>query len=55
MLFSGFVLYDTSKLVTNAKHKQNFDPVNEQFGIYLDIINIFTRIAFMLAGNNRKK
>lgn len=55
VLFSGFVLYDTSKLVTNAKHKQTFDPVNEQFGIYLDIINIFTRIVFMLSGNSKRK
>jgi len=54
-LFSAFVLYDTSKLITNAKLKKQWDPVNEQFSIYLDIINIFTRIAFMLAGNNRKK
>lgn len=54
-LFSAFVLYDTSKIVTNAKMKQEYDAVNESFGLYLDAINLFTRIAMMLAGNNNRK
>ena len=31
-----------------------FDPINTSVGIYLDTINIFIRIASILAGNQRK-
>lgn len=56
-LFSLFVLYDTSKVVTNAEQMpdQQFDPVNECLGIYLDTINIFIRIVSILSSNNNKK
>jgi len=53
-LFSAFVLYDTSKLVTHAKSKPKWDPVNESLGIYMDTVNIFIRIATMLSGNRKK-
>ena len=41
LLFSLFVLYDTQKVVYNAKHKNYFDPINESLAIYLDFIIIF--------------
>eukprot|EP01138_Halocafeteria_seosinensis_P000072 gb/GECG01000073.1/.p1 GENE.gb/GECG01000073.1/~~gb/GECG01000073.1/.p1 ORF type:complete len:322 (+),score=23.66 gb/GECG01000073.1/:1-966(+) len=55
-LFSLFVLYDTSKVLTNAQSmpEEAFDPVNECLDIYLDTINIFVRMAIILADNKKK-
>lgn len=55
ILFSMFLLYDTQKIVANAERKLEYDPINESIGIYMDTINIFIRIASILAGGNRKK
>lgn len=41
VLFGGFVLFDTQKIIFNAKKKAVYDPLNESLGIYLDAINIF--------------
>jgi len=40
-LFGALVLYDTQKIIYNAKMKRVFDPLNESLGIYLDAINLF--------------
>jgi len=56
-LFSGFVLWDTKKIIAhaeNAYHKQQLSPVNDALGIYLDFINIFIRILFILDNRRRK-
>lgn len=55
ILFSMFLLYDTQKIVKKAEHQYQFDPINESISIYMDTINIFMRIASILAGGNRKK
>ena len=61
VLFGGFMLYDTQKIIRKAEtHPQyglaKFDPVNASVGIYLDTINIFIRIAQILAmGGGRRK
>jgi growth hormone-inducible transmembrane protein len=62
ILFSGFLLYDTQKIVKRAENQplygaQQFDPVNNSISIYLDTLNIFIRIVSILAGrggNQRK-
>jgi len=60
-LFGLFLLYDTQKVIYRAKmHPVNavrrFDPINSSMGIYMDTINIFIRIAMMMAGGgNRRK
>lgn len=41
VLFGGFVLYDTQKLIYNAKTRPNWDPLNESIGMYLDAIILF--------------
>ncbi|KAL1234876.1 Growth hormone-inducible transmembrane protein [Trichinella pseudospiralis] len=46
VLFSGFLLHDTQRVVKIAEHYPTyalkpFDPINAQIGIYLDTINIF--------------
>lgn len=60
-LFSMFLLYDTQKVIKRAEivpvygaHK--YDPINSMLGIYMDTLNIFMRVATILAtGGNRKK
>lgn len=59
LLFSGFLLYDTQKIVKRAENTpaygaQQFDPVNNAISIYLDTINIFVRIVAILSGQRRK-
>jgi FtsH-binding integral membrane protein len=56
ILFSGFLLYDTQKIVHRAQISPIYDPVNHSISIYLDILNIFMRIAMILAqGGNQKR
>lgn len=61
LLFSAFLLYDTQKIMKRAEqHPQYaavpYDPINSSLSIYADTLNIFVRIAMMLAGGgNRKK
>jgi len=61
ILFGGFLLYDTQKIIYKAeRHPAGwgappFDPVNASMSIYMDTINIFIRIATLLAGGNRRK
>jgi len=60
ILFGAFLLYDTQKIIHKAERHPigygapPFDPVNASVGIYLDTINVFMRIAQLLAGNRRK-
>ena len=62
ILFGAFLLYDTQKIIHRAERHPvgygaaPFDPVNASMGIYMDTINIFIRIASILAsGGNRRK
>lgn len=61
LLFSGFLLYDTQKIIKRAENHPAygftpFDPVNNSISIYLDTLNIFIRIVTLLAGGgNRRK
>jgi FtsH-binding integral membrane protein len=61
VLFGAFLLYDTQKIIHRAETHpvyaaQPYDPVNNSVGIYLDTVNIFIRIAMILAGGgNRRK
>merc|ERR1712228_184158 len=55
VLFSGFMLYNTQKIIHRAENHsrygmQKYDPVNNSIGIYMDTVNIFVRIAMILAG-----
>lgn len=60
VLFSAFLLYDTQKIVRKAETHSPYaavpyDPVNASIGIYMDTINIFVRIATILAGGGSRK
>ncbi|OCH96412.1 Bax inhibitor family protein [Obba rivulosa] len=59
-VFSGFVLYDTQKILQNARLAQMGtvprDPVRESISLELDMINIFIRLVQILAmQQNRRK
>lgn len=61
VLFGAFLLYDTQKIMRKAEGTPNpygqmdmFDPVNASLGIYADTLNIFIRIAMLLAAGKRK-
>lgn len=59
LLFSGFLLYDTQKIVKRAENTplhggHQFDPVNNAIHIYMDTLNIFIRIVTILAGGRKK-
>ncbi|KAF3827686.1 hypothetical protein GH733_000921 [Mirounga leonina] len=61
VVFSMFLLYDTQKVIKRAEiipayGVQKYDPINSMLGIYMDTLNIFMRVASILAtGSNRKK
>ena len=64
-LFSFLLLYNTQKVIKIAEtHPQShpfyrnppFDPINQSIGLYMSVINIFTRLAIMMAnGKSRRK
>jgi len=59
-VFSGFVLFDTQKILQHARMAQQGamvrDPLRESIGLQLDMINIFVRLVQILAmQGNRKK
>lgn len=58
-VFSGFVLYDTQKILHHAKlveHGQmKADPVNESVGLIMDSINIFIRLVQILGMQSNRK
>ncbi|XP_039926520.1 growth hormone-inducible transmembrane protein [Hirundo rustica] len=62
VLFGMFLLYDTQLVVKRAETLPvygvaKYDPINACLGIYTDTLNIFIRVATMLAGggSGRKK
>lgn len=60
-VFSGFVLWDTQKILHHAKLAQagvlRSDPLRESISLELDVINIFIRMVQILSmqQNNQKK
>nr|AFH75402.1 bax inhibitor [Polyporus umbellatus] len=59
-VFSGFVLFDTQKILHNARMaeqgRMTRDPLKESISLELDMINIFIRLVQILASrqSNRK-
>ena len=41
ILFGCFILFDTQKLIDNAKKLEKWDPINESLDLYLDAIILF--------------
>merc|ERR1711957_833963 len=42
-LFSALLMYDTQRIISDAKTMRNYDPINSSIGVYMDAINIFIR------------
>lgn len=55
VLFGMFVLYDTQKIIYNAKVKGYYDPINESLAIYLDAVMLFQRFLLIFLGNRNRK
>lgn len=62
LLFSGFLLYDTQRIVRKAETYpnygvQSYDPINNAMSIYMDTLNIFIRLVAIMSGGggNRRK
>ena len=55
VLFGGFMLYDTQRIIREAETQNYYDPVNHSIGIYLDTINIFIRILMLLSSSGNRK
>ncbi|XP_011643810.1 growth hormone-inducible transmembrane protein-like [Pogonomyrmex barbatus] len=62
VLFSGFLLYDTQKIIKQAEtyplynvHDRPYDPINNAISIYLDTLNIFVRVLTILAGGGSRR
>lgn len=53
-LFLAFVLYDMKEIQNRAKRSVYFDPMSQSVGVYLDFINIFTRLLFILQNRKNK-
>lgn len=52
-LFLAFVIYDVKEVQVRAKHSLVFDPMAESIKIYLDFVNIFIRLLYIM--NNRQR
>ncbi|XP_034826666.1 growth hormone-inducible transmembrane protein-like [Maniola hyperantus] len=60
IVFGGFLLYDTQAIIKRAEMHptygfQPYDPINSAISVYLDVLNIFMRIAMILAGGGGNK
>ncbi|XP_064632160.1 growth hormone-inducible transmembrane protein-like [Lineus longissimus] len=60
VLFGMFLLYDTQRIIKKAETypvygMAPYDPVNESISIYLDTLNIFIRLAMILAGGGGRR
>lgn len=61
VLFGAFLLYDTQKIIHAAENHpaysaRRYDPINQSVRIFMDTINIFIRVATILAsgGSSRR-
>lgn len=54
-LFGLYTAHDTQRVLHDAEVSQDFDPISEQMGLYMDTINIFVRIVQILMMNQRRK
>lgn len=60
LLFSGFLLYDTQRIVRKAETYpnygvQSYDPINNAMSIYMDTLNIFIRLVSIMSGNGGRR
>jgi FtsH-binding integral membrane protein len=44
-LFSALMLYDTQRIIRDAKTMRVYDPINSSISVYMDAINLFIRFV----------
>jgi FtsH-binding integral membrane protein len=44
-LFSALLLYDTQRIMSDAKTMRVYDPINSSISVYMDSINLFIRFV----------
>ena len=54
VLFGGLTIYDVQRIVHRAETAPGYDPIVSSLSLYMDAVNIFIRVAMMLAGNRKK-
>ncbi|CAF3678329.1 unnamed protein product [Rotaria sp. Silwood1] len=57
-IFSGILLFDTQRMITNAEKAQDartLSSINESLDIYMDTINIFIRILALLSKDDARE
>jgi len=54
-LFGLFTAHDTQKILYHAQMDDHFDPIDRQFGIYMDTIQIFIRVVQILGMSGKRK
>lgn len=51
LLFAGFILYDTSKVLRSSDRD---DPIGDALNLYLDVLNIFVHLVSIFSGGSKR-
>jgi len=54
-LFALFTAHDTQRVLKHAQELPTFDPICEQMELYLDTVNIFSKVVKRLVESDKKK
>ena len=54
-MYPAVIKWVPHPVTLSSQQVRPYDPVNHSISIYMDTINIFIRIAMILAGGNRRK
>ena len=54
-LFLAMTMYDMKEVQNRAKRSVYFDPMSQSIGVYLDFVNIFVRLLYILQNKKNKK
>lgn len=51
-LYGCYLAFDTQRMIAQAKLAHHYDPINAGLGIYMNTLQLFWRIAWILANSN---
>lgn len=49
-----YTLYDTQKIIHNAKNQISYDPINNSLEIYMDAVMFFVRFLILMNSSKKK-
>uniref|UniRef100_A0A8C4R432 Growth hormone inducible transmembrane protein n=1 Tax=Eptatretus burgeri TaxID=7764 RepID=A0A8C4R432_EPTBU len=55
LVFSWLLVSDTQRAVRQAETLARHDPINSSMAIYMDVVNIFIRLAIIMGGGGGKR